>query len=350
MLLSQSRGWRSHTLRISKMLLVGYPYGITSERRLAREVQVNLAYRWFLGYDLDEAVPDHSVFSKARARFSAEVFEEFFRWSIDLCRTAGLVTEGPVYLDSTLIRAGASVDSLIRRDDPIQPPLSVAEYLRRLNQEAAEEEEASPPSERGPTSGDTLAAPTKRPPNQTFQSRTDPEATLVDRLDFGRHLAYKAHVAVARKRGQVITAAIATTGVAADEHLLAEVLWQHRRLSGRGRVSLPRRPEATPSCQGARDAPGAIPCAQGQLWHLWVRRSMCAVRKRTIPAPVLRPGVCGDLAEDRLARPLGKRCMVGLRGRSLWTGQKAPRPETDAAQGEVACPNSAVGDGGGDEH
>jgi len=48
---------------IFKTLLLGYLYGITSERRLMRETQVNLAYRWFLGYDLDEAIFDHSVLS-----------------------------------------------------------------------------------------------------------------------------------------------------------------------------------------------------------------------------------------------------------------------------------------------
>jgi hypothetical protein len=65
-------------------------------------------------------------------------------------------------------------------------------------------------------------------------SRTDPEATPVDRPDFGRHFAYKAHLAVSGRCGQVITSAVATTGAAADEHLLAEVLWQHRRLSRLG--------------------------------------------------------------------------------------------------------------------
>jgi hypothetical protein len=57
---------------------------------------------------------------------------------------------------------------------------------------------------------------------------------LVDRPEFGRHLAYKAHVAVGGRHGQVITSAVATTGAAADEHLLPEVLWQHRRLSRLG--------------------------------------------------------------------------------------------------------------------
>ncbi len=89
-----------------KLLLVGYLYGITSERRLAEEVRLNLAYRWFLGYDLDESTPDHSVLSKLRARLPAEVFEGFFQRSIELCREVGLLTEGPVYVDSTLIRGG----------------------------------------------------------------------------------------------------------------------------------------------------------------------------------------------------------------------------------------------------
>jgi transposase len=220
---------------IFKMLLIGYLYGITSERRLAREVSLHLAYRWFLGYDFDLPTPDHSVLSKARARLGSGVFEAFFRQSIELCRQAGLMEEGPVYVDSTLIRAGASMDSLRRRDELAQPPLSVAEYLRRLDQESDGTPEDDPPSAPGPPTGSAPAQPSKPlRPNQELVSRTDPEATLVDRPDFGRHLAYKAHVAVGGRRGQVITAAVATTGAAADEHLLGEVLWQHRRLSRLG--------------------------------------------------------------------------------------------------------------------
>ena len=60
------------------MLLIGYLYGITSERRLMDEIRVNLAYRWLLGYDLDETIPDYSVLSKARVRFPLAVFEAFF--------------------------------------------------------------------------------------------------------------------------------------------------------------------------------------------------------------------------------------------------------------------------------
>jgi transposase len=239
------RPFYSHTGRPSvdpvvlfKMLLIGYLYGITSERRLARELSLNLGYRWFLGYDFDQPTPDHSVLSKARARFGPEVFETFFRRSIDLCREAGLLEEGPVYVDSTLIQASAAVDSMVRKEDRAQPPLSIEEYVQRLyteNDPATEDE--APPTSAGPASpsgGSGAGSGQLQRPNQELQSTTDPEATLVNRPEFGRHLAYKAHVAVAGRRGQVITAAVATTGTEADEHLLAEVLWQHRRLSRLG--------------------------------------------------------------------------------------------------------------------
>jgi transposase/IS5 family transposase len=233
---------------IFKTLLLGYLYGITSERRLMNEIGVNLAYRWFLGYDLDEAIFDHSVLSKARARFGMEVFESFFQRSIEMCRQVGLLTEGPVYVDTTLIQAAASKDSLVRREDLVQPPLSISDYVRRLYQdndtppedEMPSEAEPTPPrtplESASPSSSASRSSSQPRPPNKELVSRTDPEATLVDRPGFGRHLAYKAHLAVAGRRGQVITAAVATTGARADEHVLGEVLWQHRRLS---RLSVP---------------------------------------------------------------------------------------------------------------
>lgn len=61
-----------------KMALLGYLYGITSERQLVHEIELNLAYRWFVGYDLDEDIPDHSVLSKARQRFGPTVYQAFF--------------------------------------------------------------------------------------------------------------------------------------------------------------------------------------------------------------------------------------------------------------------------------
>ncbi len=79
--------------------------GIRSVRELMREVQVNLAYRWFIGYRLDEALPDHSTLSRALDRFGDEVFNQLFVRSIALCKASGLIDGRVLHLDATLIRA-----------------------------------------------------------------------------------------------------------------------------------------------------------------------------------------------------------------------------------------------------
>ena len=245
-----ARPYYSHTgqpsvdpVVIFKTLLIGYLYGITSERRLMAEIQVNLAYRWFLGYDLDEAIPDHSVLSKARARFSMGVFERFFQRSVEMCREAGLLSEGPIYVDTTLVQAAASMDSLVQKEEVIKPPLSIRDYVQRLyteNDPPHQEEETLQPPTTQPSVCDTGVPPRyrksrpdghRRKANDELISKTDPEATVVSRRGFDLRLYYKAHMAVAGRKGQVITSAVATTGAQADEHLLGEVLWQHRRLS-----------------------------------------------------------------------------------------------------------------------
>lgn len=236
---------------IFKTLLIGYLYGITSERRLMNEIQVNLAYRWFVGYDLDETIPDHSVLTKARSRFGMDVFEEFFIHSIELCSQAGLLCEGPVFVDSTLIQSAASLDSVVRREEIIKPPLPVEEYVRKLykdnelalqNADAGSEENTlTPECEIRDNNSSTTSQesghennPNKpsRKSNAEYVSRTDPEATLVNNRKMGLKLAYKAHMAVSGKNGRVITAAIATTGAKADEHVLGEVLQYHNKITG----------------------------------------------------------------------------------------------------------------------
>ncbi|HEY5532972.1 MAG TPA: transposase, partial [Candidatus Anoxymicrobiaceae bacterium] len=82
-------------------------YGIPSERRLAEEVRLNIAYRWFAGYNLDEETPDHSVFSKARARFGRGLFLLVFKDVLSRCIGAGLVKGDAILVDCTLIDAGA---------------------------------------------------------------------------------------------------------------------------------------------------------------------------------------------------------------------------------------------------
>jgi transposase len=93
-----------------KLYLLGYLFGIPSERRLFSEVQVNLAYRWFVGYDLDEPIPDHSIMTKSRHRFPAAVFERLFNITC-LCKDKGLISGDYSFLGSSMVRADASKDS-----------------------------------------------------------------------------------------------------------------------------------------------------------------------------------------------------------------------------------------------
>lgn len=92
-----------------KMLLIGYLYGIDSERKLEQEVRYNIAYRWFLGLDLEDAVPDHSTISQNRRRrfHGNEIFRQIFEVIVEKCAEAGLVRGENVVMDSTHIKANA---------------------------------------------------------------------------------------------------------------------------------------------------------------------------------------------------------------------------------------------------
>ena len=135
------------------------------------------------------------------------------------------------------------MDSLRKRDETIEPPLPIREYVHRLyTDNASLTEEESVPSSAPPVAShpsDDSRVPHRyqrirpdghrRKANNELVSRTDPEATVVSRRGFDMHLAYKAHVAVAGTNGQVITAALATTGAKPDEHLLKQMLQYHIR-------------------------------------------------------------------------------------------------------------------------
>ena len=96
-----------------KLQLIAFFEGIRSERQLMEAVSLNLAHRWYIGYDLDEPVPDHSSLSIIRERFGLEVFQQFFEHIVELCVEAGLVWGAELYFDSTKVRANASINSMI---------------------------------------------------------------------------------------------------------------------------------------------------------------------------------------------------------------------------------------------
>jgi transposase len=84
-----------------KLQLIAFFEGIRSERQLMEMVNLNLAHRWYIGYDLDELVPDHSSLSKIRDRYGLGVFQLFFEEIVEKCIEVGLVWGEELYFDST---------------------------------------------------------------------------------------------------------------------------------------------------------------------------------------------------------------------------------------------------------
>lgn len=93
-----------------RMLVVGYAFAIRSERALCREVQVNLAYRWFCGLSIEDKIPDHSAFSRVRhERFrESDMFRRVFERVVEACIAAGLVGGEGFAVDASLIVADAN--------------------------------------------------------------------------------------------------------------------------------------------------------------------------------------------------------------------------------------------------
>jgi transposase len=122
-----------------RMLLVGYAYGIRSERRLCNEVHLNLAYRWFCRLGLEGAVPDHSTFSKNRyGRFGeSDIYRVLFEEIVEQCRQAGLVPGEGFAVDGSFVHGDARRDRRVQTVDAIREgdisARPVRDYLRALD-------------------------------------------------------------------------------------------------------------------------------------------------------------------------------------------------------------------------
>lgn len=115
-----------------KFLLIGFLYGINSERRISEEIQVNMAYRWFLGLDIMDKVPDHSTISQnRRRRFNgSDLFRNIFQKIVSICIEKGLADGKLVFTDSTHMKANAS-----RNTEYIKQTEEVTnEYIKELDQ------------------------------------------------------------------------------------------------------------------------------------------------------------------------------------------------------------------------
>ncbi|MCL4465399.1 MAG: transposase [Chloroflexi bacterium] len=270
---------------IVKIELIGYLEGITSERALMRQIADRLSPRRYIGYDIDEAVPDHSTLSKARDLLGRDLFQEVFAYSVRLCQAAGMVGGLRVSGDRTLVKANASLDSL----EPRLVPYSPQGFLERLYAQnpapgpepapviALSEQPdyptllpvaadtalppispATPPTPVDFASGqvgDAGSSPATAKPllgNATHVSASDPEATLVARPDVKPMLAYSAEPWSDARAG-VITHADAFTAATPEHTTATRALIQQRGEFGLALATM------------AYDKG----CGQGRLYRQW---------------------------------------------------------------------------------
>ena len=136
-----------------KMMLLLFLYDVGSERELIEQMGVRLDFLWFLGFDVETEIPDHSVLSKARARWGEEVFQKLFIRMVQQCVEAGLVNGSLLHIDSTIVKASASNDSVVASG----PELVSA--LRQAYQQQQSKLEVLPAVESGTTEAGSIPSP-----------------------------------------------------------------------------------------------------------------------------------------------------------------------------------------------
>lgn len=189
-----------------RLILAGYFQGIVHDRKLMKEAQVNLAIRWFAGYRLHEELPDHSSLTKIRQRWGSERFKKIFHKTVQMCIDAGLVNGETVHIDSTLIRADVSWESL------------TTEYADKTIRENCLDDDSNEQVSR-------TGKPKKRSP-------TDPDATLTTSSCNKRmEPSFKQHTTVDDQSG-VILDVKTTTGEASEGKELLEQIERTEQTTG----------------------------------------------------------------------------------------------------------------------
>src|ERR1700730_13811857 len=152
-----------------RMLLIGYLYGVTSERKLVEELRMHLAWRWFTGLGFDQEIPHHSTFSKNRHRRFQEskLFEQLFEEIVARCLDAGLVRGDNLSVDGSFIEANANKESRIPREQLTEAAhvnQTVRQYLVELEQQNPTEEPVHEQEQVSTTDPDSTYATKGRTP------------------------------------------------------------------------------------------------------------------------------------------------------------------------------------------
>jgi transposase len=262
-----------------RLMLAGLLLGGVHDRRLMREAQVNLAIRWFAGYRLHKALPDHSSLTRIRQRWGAERFRRVFAHTVQACVAAGIAKGEVVHIDSTLVRADVSWDAIAQRH--------------------ADAIEATCGTDEAAGGGDGAPKPAAPKRAKTSVCTTDPDATLATNNKAHRsEPSYKHHTAVDGERGVVLDVAV-TTGAVHDTKPTEEQLDAVSAATGSGiRVATVDASYATTRVFAALEGRGigAVVPAKAERppkrGTIPVRRFELDARNRVVRCPagrVLRP-------------------------------------------------------------
>jgi transposase len=193
---------------ILKMMFLLFFDDIKSERELMEVITERLDYLWFLDYGLEEKVPDHSVLSKARARWGQEVFESLFVRTVAQCVEAGLVDGSKLHVDASLVDANAAKESVIKG-----APQLIAALKRAYRATESKLEQSSTPE-------------SYQAVNDRMMSQSDPDAALVRKGSGDSRPRYQNHRVIDDAKG-VITAVETTPGSIAENKKLLDLIDQH---------------------------------------------------------------------------------------------------------------------------
>ena len=239
-----------------RLQLVMFFEDIRSERRLMKVAADRLSVRWFLGYDLDEPLPDHSSLTRIRERYGLQTFRRFFERVVELCVEAGLVWGEELYFDATKVEANASLDSMGSR--------SLMEHGLEEHLAGIFPEEVVPPVEEGADTPEKTAAvgPTGQEEGRALAeantrrhrwiaqagrqhrevvrwgyrrvadlrtSTTDPDASPMHRKNKGAsRLGYLTHYAVDGGKARVILDVLVTPAEVTENLPMLELLFRSR--------------------------------------------------------------------------------------------------------------------------
>lgn len=168
-----------------KMVLIQHLYGIPSLRRTVEEINMNIAYRWFLGYLLNEPVPHFATISyNFRHRFSEDTIAKVFTWILFEAQKSGYLSPEVVFMDGTHIKANANINKKMKK----AIPSAAKAYEEQLMQEINEDRRAHG---KKPFDGNSGGGESRE--REVTVSTTDPESGMFRKGDHKHCFAYEAH-------------------------------------------------------------------------------------------------------------------------------------------------------------